>query len=522
MSDSAGEEKHDKILFWGCFISLIATAFIFTARVTTIDAWGTDLGLTETQRGQVLGAGLWPFAITIVLFSLIIDKIGYGRAMAFAFVSHMISAGMLAFGQNYEMLYWGSLIGALGNGTVEAVINPVVATMFKKEKTKWLNILHAGWPGGMVVAGLVMFVIFPEQSWRFKLGLVFVPTIIYGVMLVTRKFPVHERVLAGVSYKDMLAQLGGVGALIIAGLMTFEIGRVLGENGVVHLPNYVLFGITIVFAVGYGIYVKSLGQPLFVLLCLIMVPLATTELGVDSWITGLMEPAMADMGIEESGWVLIYTSFIMMLLRFSAGPIVSRISPLGLLAASCVIAIIGLYTLSLSVGIVILVAATFYGFGKAFFWPTMLGIVAERFPKGGALTLNTIAGVGMLGVGIIGNPVLGNMQDSKVEQQMVEYDESNGTSLQADYMGEAEWLFGSYEAVNVDALSEAPEEVQGTVNGFIAAAKKNTLAQVIVFPGIMLVCYIGLILYFRSQGGYSVVHLDEPEQEEAHAAPEEF
>ena len=142
--------KADKALFWACFMSLIATAFGFVVRGMIIKDLGAQFDLSPTQQGEIIGAGLWPFAISIVLFSLIVDKIGYGRAMAFAFVCHVLSCVLTIFARGYWSLYVATFIMTLGNGSVEAVINPVVATMFSKEKTKWLNILHAGWPGGLL------------------------------------------------------------------------------------------------------------------------------------------------------------------------------------------------------------------------------------------------------------------------------------------------------------------------------------------------------------------------------------
>ena len=129
--------------------------FWICRRAQIIGDWQTQFNLSETQKGELFGVGLWPFAISIVLFSLVIDKIGYGRAMIFAFLCHVSSAIITIFATGYWMLYVGTFVLALGNGTVEAVINPVVASMYSKEKTKWLNILHAGWPGGMVLGGIL-------------------------------------------------------------------------------------------------------------------------------------------------------------------------------------------------------------------------------------------------------------------------------------------------------------------------------------------------------------------------------
>ncbi|MCC6144514.1 MAG: MFS transporter, partial [Candidatus Hydrogenedentes bacterium] len=215
----AASNNGDKILFWACFVALIATAFGFVLRTMVIGDWGLEFNLTETQKGEIFGVGLWPFAISIVLFSFIIDRIGYGTAMAFAFVCHVASAILTIAAPwiaaqsddpnaaGYWTLYIGTFIVALGNGTVEAVVNPVVATMFWREKAKWLNMLHAGWPGGLVIGGLLA-IFFADWGWQLKIALILLPTIVYGIMMLGRKFPVHERVAAGVSYLAMLKEVG--------------------------------------------------------------------------------------------------------------------------------------------------------------------------------------------------------------------------------------------------------------------------------------------------------------------------
>jgi len=111
-------EQNPQWLFWACFIALVATAFGFIIRTQIIGDWGVEFNLSETQKGELLGVGLWPFAISIVLFSFVIDKIGYGRAMVFAFVCHITSAILTIFANGYWMLYVGTFIVALGNGTV--------------------------------------------------------------------------------------------------------------------------------------------------------------------------------------------------------------------------------------------------------------------------------------------------------------------------------------------------------------------------------------------------------------------
>jgi MFS family permease len=509
--------KKEILLFWACFIALIATAFGFIVRALIIDAWGTEFGFSATQKGELFGVGLWPFAISIILFSLVIDRIGYGTAMAFAFVCHVVSAIVTIMGPRYFDPYWslyvGTFIVALGNGTVEAVINPVVATLFVREKTKYLNMLHAGWPGGLVIGGIIAIamgsggiietLVGHAISWEWKVALILLPTILYGVMMVFCKFPVSERVAAGVSYKDMLKEFGALGAYIVSALIILEVSRILAERGFIYQDwtegaRFATgLGIALIPALAFGAYVRDLGRPLFVFMLLIMIPLATTELGTDSWITSLMEPEMLKVG-RAAGWVLVYTSLIMMVLRFQAGPIVHKLSPLGLLAASATVAGIGLVLLSRAEGLLfIFVSATIYGFGKTFFWPTMLGVVAEQSPKGGALTLNATGGVGMLGVGVVGAVFLGYIQDTAIERALKDKQEVYSAVVE-----EKTWVFGKLQAVNEKKVESLPEAQRVEVASIAADAKQNALATVAIFPGIMLVCYLILIGYFKAKGGY--------------------
>ncbi|MEJ7768920.1 MAG: MFS transporter, partial [Chitinophagaceae bacterium] len=411
------DEAARKKLFWGCFMALVASAFGFVFRAFIMADWGIQFGLSKTQQGEIFGVGFWPFGISIVFFSLIIDKIGYKKSMIFGFICHVLSAIITIFADGYWMLYAGTFIFALGNGAVEAVINPVVATMFPKEKTKWLNILHAGWPAGMVVGGLLgIWMINQQFRWEIIIAFILLPTVIYGWLILKREFPLNERVKAGVTYLEMLKEVGILGTLIIVALSAFQLGSLFGWSYTVSIV------ITVVTVAIFGYFVRSLGRPLFILLLLIMIPLATTELGTDSWITNLMTPEMQKVGFQ-GGWVLIYTSLIMAILRFYAGPIVHRLSPLGLLAASATIAAIGLVFLSYSTGFAIVIAATVYALGKTFFWPTMLGVVSEQFPKGGALAINFTGAVGMMGVGVIGAVILGFVQDKELDKNLALYDQ---------------------------------------------------------------------------------------------------
>ncbi|MCH2329967.1 MAG: MFS transporter, partial [Roseibacillus sp.] len=308
--------------------------------VNVPDLWPATFGLDGVQAQKLFGAGIWPFAISIILFSLIIDKIGYRIAIVFSFISYAADAvlAFMAYGtvnaeglegqalkeaqtQAYWFLYAGSIILGLGNGTVEAYINPVVATMFNKDKTKWLNILHAGWPGGLVLGGILTILLGAKvaEDWRVLIVIIAIPAIVFLVMLIKAKFPVNERVAAGATYREMLGEFGAIGAAIAGFLIFKELG------GVFEWSMGVVIGITAVLVIAYGLYCKSPGRPMMIFLCIVMFPLATTELGTDGAITGIMEEPLKAVG-KNPLWVLIYTSAIMTVLRFFSGPIVHKLT----------------------------------------------------------------------------------------------------------------------------------------------------------------------------------------------------
>ncbi len=514
-------DRNEKLVFWGCFIALITTAFAFITRAFLVnipDLWPAEFGLDKVQGQELFGAGIWPFAISIILFSLIIDRIGYRAAMVFSFVCYAAYAALAlqAYGivnaeglqaadlaaaraHAFDYLYWGSVVLGLGNGTVEAFINPVVATMFRREKTKWLNILHAGWPGGLVIGGVLTILLGAQVAadWRVLIYVIALPAVVYLAMLLLVRFPVNERVAAGASYREMLGEFGVFGAAIAGFLIVKQLGLVFGWS------DGMVYGVLAALVIAYGIYCQSPGRPLMVLLCLVMMPLATTELGTDGAITGIMEEPLKHAGYHPL-WVLIYTSAIMCGLRFFAGPIVQRLTPLGLLAVCAALASLGLFALSQTETMAwIFAAATLYAFGKAFFWPTTLGVVSEQFPKGGALTLNAIAGIGMLTVGIIGGPLIGEMQELGAKHAL----EAQVPGVYATVAKTDSYFLGDYQAVDADKVRALPKEQADKIEQVVKEAKQGALANVTIFPLLMLACYVGMILYFRSRGGYRPVEL---------------
>jgi MFS family permease len=508
----------NKRLFLACFFSIFATSSAFIVRAMVITEWGTTFNLSEAQKGAIFpGAALFPFAISIVLFSLFIDRLGYGKTMAFAVVAHLVGTVVTILatkaGSNtaaYQMLYFGTLITSLANGAVEAVANPVTATLFPRNKTHYLNILHAGWPGGLVAMGVITLLMGTSFSWEWKVALVFVPTLFYGVLLLGQKFPVQERVAAGVSYADMMREFGAASAFILAWFLTMATLTVIGVSA----PNLAQgstwdalnnFAPPIIALIAAGLFFtayKSLGRPMFVFLLLVMILLATTELGVDGWVTDLMTPAFG----RYAGWLLVYTSAIMFVLRFFAGPIVHRISPLGLLATCAAIAAIALFTLS-QVGAnvaLVMLAATLYGMGKSFFWPTTLGVVSEQFPKGGALTMSAMGGMGMIAVGVLGGPFLGTLVDKRMDDHLA----AKAPMVHAVLADGQQHSYGmTYKKIDQSKVATLPKDQQAQFKNIQGETKQGTLATFAILPTIMLLCYLGLIAHFKSKGGYAIEHL---------------
>lgn len=502
------DDKLRRRLFLGCFLGLVATAFGFAVRGAVLNEWGAQFQLSEEQKGIISGVGTYPFAISIILFSLIVDRIGYGTAMVFAFLGHVVSTLATIFAPNFEVLYLATFLYALSNGMVESVINPVVATVYRDNKTHWLNVLHAGWPGGLALGGLLAIAValagdrlkLPGHLWQWQMGVLLLPILLYGYLLFGLRFPTQERVAAGVSYRTMLSEFGWGSAYIVSFLLVMGISQVLTVFKLPPLSVNWSLAAAVVPAVLFGIFIRSFGRPMFVFLMLVMFLLATTELGTDGWIQDIMgavlkEPILGTLFI-------VYTASIMFVLRFFAGPIVHRISPLGLLAACSALAAVGLYWLGNAgtSAAILFLAATLYGCGKTFFWPTTLGVVSEQYPKGGALLLNAISGVGMIAVGTIGGPAIGTLQDVDFNRAVAQAQPAIHAQLVADKKG----LFSEYQYVDRARFAELglTESQQAELVALESQTKQQALAKIAILPVIMCGCYLVLIGYFRSRGGY--------------------
>ena len=495
-------ENDRRLIFWASFISLLAAGVGFAYRVMVLGDWRAEFNLTGQEVGRIFGASLWPIAVTMIIFSLFVDKIGHKISMYAAFALQALSGVLTFLAKDPQQLYWASICAGLGHGVVEAVINPVCSTMYPKQKSKMLNILHASWPAGLVIGGILTLTPgLRDLSWQVKGLWILVPVMIYGVMFLKTKFPVDERVQAKIPYSAMLKEVGFLGAFLASFLLFYELWRVFRGDS----PNLIWISVAVGVAIGaaFGFYTKSLGKVLYFILCLLMIPLATTELGTDAWIRELMIPTM---GKDMAGWAIVLSAGIMMILRFQAGHLTSRFSPPTILVISSFFSLCGLLALSVSSGFLVFLAFVLYAVGQTFYWPTVLGFAAEQYPKGGALTLNTVSAIGLLSVGIIGTPIMGSFHDSHSKTNVKEM----STNIYEASKTDGSFFGVTYESIDREkALAIATE--QGKVKeyeGAIDAASRQSLrTTAFSFPLVMLIAFGLIAFWFKSRGGYQPVVL---------------
>lgn len=519
---TAGEKK---LLFWASFLSLTAAGVGFAFRVAMGGEYGAELALSNQQVGEVFGASLWPIALTMIGFSLIIDRTGYKLPMIIAFALQVGSGVGTFLSQSYLPLYLSALAAGLGHGIVEAVINPVCAAVYPKEKTKWLTILHASWPAGLVLGTLLIIggdaFVDGGMSWRAHALWILVPAVPYVIMYLPCKFPIDERVQAGVPYIEMLRQVGFLTAFLASGLMIYEIGNQVFQLSDSQRPEgwfEISLGIGAVVGAIFGFAVKSFGRPLFFLMCLLMIPVATAELGTDGWIKGLMTPVLEGQDINPA-MALVFSASIMLVLRVFAGGILKHFSPPGLLCLSGIFSAVGLFWLSSAAGIAIFGAFVLYALGQTYFWPCVLGFTSERYPQGGALTLNTVSAIGLLSAGIVGTPLLGAAFDRSIHGTV----SKEAPALEAAASDEGHFMWMDHEKIDpkkaeafIAGLPAADQEAttavyqEGSPQGTAQRqAGRDVLRYAVRFPALLFVIFGLIALYFRSRGGYKPVELSE-------------
>jgi MFS family permease len=565
LSTPGAPNIHANRLLWAGFMAILAEGVGFGVRGGILGQWSHQFGFTMTELGQITGGGLTGFGVIIVISSLVADKIGYGALMVSAFVLHFLSAvvtlaagvaftsGLPIFGAGkpaaLHCLTVGTFLFAVGNGLCEGVANPLVASLFQKKKAHYLNILHAGWPGGLIIGALASYFMSSGTEpvrWEIQMSLFLIPVVLYGAMLLGQKFPKSEAREHGVKYTDMLKELGFFGALILCFLLALWLHDVAAGLGLPDFLGWVAGGVLLL---AFGAATKfSPGYFLMILLLVIHAMQGYVELGTDSWVSKITGAILAS---PQNGLLLfVYISGLMFALRFFAGPIVHKISPIGLMFASTLLAAAGLTMLGHSESAIFCVAAaTVYAVGKTFMWPTLLAVTSEQFPKGGAITIGAMGGAGMLCAGLLGGPGIGFNQDTHATRQLM----AEHPDVYKRYQADAPDSFLFFQTTGLDGAKVGALDDNGKdltlaaqnnpnnptiakLNNWWTEAKatapqdgpivtaaelhgsKMAMRITAVIPVIQAAILLCILIYFQSKGGYKQVHI-EGEGAAAHEVP---
>jgi MFS family permease len=346
--------NNNRIIFRLCCIALIVTSMTFAIRAGVLGQLGEQFGLTGTQLGWVNAMAFLGFPVATILGGIIYNAIGAKKLIALAFICHL-GGLILTITANG---FWGLLISTFligfANGSVEAGCNPLIAQMFPKNTTTMLNRFHVWFPGGIVIGALASNAMTTTGfSWQWQVSLILVPTIIYGAMMLKAQFP------------------------------QFDTQQNSTTSNLKHLLS-----------------------PLYLFLIICMTLTAVTEFGTQQWIEQILGSSGASPMV-----ILALITGLMALGRFFAGPIVHRFSPSGVLLGSAIFSTLGIFLMSQAQGNTIYLAAALFAVGVTYFWPTMIGCVAEYAPKTGALGMSLIGGAGMFAMSIW-NPVIGHWIDN--------------------------------------------------------------------------------------------------------------
>ena len=516
-------ENNRMRLLWAGFMAILAAGVGFAIRGGIFDNWAKEFGFTGAQLGAIGGMGFNGFCFGIILGGVVVDKIGYGKLVVVAFLLHIVSAlvTFTASGSSaFMVLSLGMFIFAFANGTLEAVANPLVATLFPENRTHYLNILHASWPAGMVIGVIIGWFLDDklEINWRIQLALYLIPTVIYGLMFMGQKFPQSAAAAKGVSFGNMLKDVGILGGAVACFLLSFFAeGFFKDVIGLApEMAKNVGYGVGGALLIGVGLITKfSLGSIVLFILFIAHALVGAVELGTDGWIQNIT----GNLFTPEQGKALfLWTSAIMFGLRFCAHWIEKtlKLSPVGLLFVCSVLAAGGLTLAStMNTFTTALIALGIYAFGKTFFWPTMLAVASDRFPRTGAVAISIMGGIGMLSAGIIGGPGLGYMKDRFAGEEL----KAKNPALYETYKAAAPSKFLNLDAtatIGLDGkkLSEAKEAKEKTPDQQVVVladqqGDRKTLKFDAYIPATMAAIYLLLLLYFKAIGGYKPITIDE-------------
>lgn len=345
--------SHSKI-FIACCMALTVTSMTFAIRAGILGQLSTSFNFSDTELGWINSMAFLGFPIATVLGGLLYNSLGAKKLALIAFIGHLIGLVMTIYAVGFWTLLVSTFCIGFANGAVEAACNPLVAETYSDKKTTMLNRFHVWFPGGIVIGALISkFFTDAGFSWQSQIAVMLVPTLIYGWMMFSLRFPDQS-----------------------------SIDRSTSNN------------------------VKAVFSPLFLFMVFCMTLTATAELGTQQWIERILSASGASPML-----ILALITGLMALGRYFAGPLIQRLNPVGVLLSSAIVATIGIYTMSMVTGNMVYLAAALFAVGVTCFWPTMVGFIAEQVPESGAFGMSLIAGVGILAVSIW-NPVIGNWIDS--------------------------------------------------------------------------------------------------------------
>lgn len=349
----------NKIFLAAC-ISLVVTAMTFAIRAGILDQLGVQFSLNDTQLGYINGMAFLGFPIATVVGGLLYNSIGARKLMIIAFASHIIGLVMTIMAGGFWSLLISTFFIGFANGSVEAACNPMIADMFTRNRTAMLNRFHVWFPGGIVIGALVSkFMTDMSLGWQAQIGIMLIPTLIYGYLFFKETFPESEHIETDTSLN-----------------------------------------------------IRSLASPLFIFIIACMTLTAISEFGPQQWVERILGNSGASPML-----VLAMVTGIMALGRYFGGFLVHKLNPIGVLLLSAVVTTLAVYSMSIAEGSMIYAAAVLFALGVCYFWPTMIGFTSEYIPKTGALGMSLVGGAGMLSTAIW-QPVIGSWLDSARESQM--------------------------------------------------------------------------------------------------------
>ncbi|XQW86553.1 MFS transporter [Thalassotalea piscium] len=395
-------------IFTLCCISLIVTSMTFAIRAGVLGQLGVEYALTGTELGWVNAMAFLGFPVATMIGGVLYNAIGAKNLISLAFICHLLGLILTITSTGFWGLLISTFLIGFANGSVEAGCNPLIAQMYPDKKVTMLNRFHVWFPGGIVIGALLSnFMTSMTISWQLQVATILIPTFIYGFLLLRSEFPLFDR----------------------------EINSTRNN-------------------------LKSLMSPLYLFLVCCMTLTATTELGTQQWIERILGSTGASPML-----ILAMITGLMAVGRFYAGPIIHKLNPVGVLLISSIFATVGIYSMSIAQGNMIYVSAILFALGCTYFWPTMIGCVAEYTPKSGALGMSLIGGAGMFAVSMW-NPVIGN------------------------------WL---------DTARTQHQGQQLTVEQIDVLAGQALLSQIMIFPMILIIAFLALYLFINKQKTTQVV-----------------